>query len=393
MSGSDVIGVGLIGLGTVGGGVAQLLKANEALYEKRCGKRIEVRGVLVRNVEKARASGLVAADLITDDVEAFFGMSDVDVVAELAGGIDKAGGYVRRAISSGRHVVTANKALLAAEGAELFGVARQAGVAIGFEASCAGGIPCITALQYGLMANRIEGLMGILNGTCNYMLTEMKQAGKSYEQALADAQAEGYAEADPTLDVTGRDAADKLAILSSLAFGERVSSDQVSSIGIDGLEADDVRVGASAGFDLKLLGVARPVDGGGLSLMVEPCYVPASGVLAGVKGAFNALLVEGDAVGQVMLYGPGAGRGPTASAVVSDLLNVANGWAVRASVGMGLTPDAYEDAQVVPAEQRRGDFAVRASGSQDLMVYRDLTAGEAAAKAGGGRVLRVMEGV
>ncbi|QDU70965.1 homoserine dehydrogenase [Mucisphaera calidilacus] len=390
MSAEKTIGIGIIGLGTVGGGVAQLLRDNAELYARRAGRRIEVRSVLVRNVEKARAAALVDPELVTDDPDVFFGTDGIRVVVELAGGIEHAERFVRRTLESGRHVVTANKALLAAKGPELFALAHRHGVTIGFEASCAGGIPCITAICFGLMANRISGLLGILNGTCNYMLTEMKEAGKSYEQALADAQAAGYAEADPTLDVTGRDAADKLAILSSLAFERRVAADQVDSIGIDALDADDVTAGLSAGYELKLLGVARDVDGK-LSLMVEPCYVPKEGVLAGVRGPFNALFVEGDAVGKAMFYGPGAGREATASAVVSDLINTASGWYASAMSQMKLTPNFHEPADVVASGERVGTFALRSAGSQDLQLLVNVTADTARERAGeGGRAIRVI---
>ncbi|MEQ9454132.1 MAG: homoserine dehydrogenase [Phycisphaeraceae bacterium] len=391
MSTHRTVGVGLIGLGTVGGGVAQLLRDHAELYEKRCGASVEVRSVLVRDAAKAAGTGLVDPALITDDPEVFFAANDMNIVAELAGGIDRAGYYVRRSIETGRHVVTANKALLAAQGSELFAQARLHAVSIGFEASCAGGIPCITALKFGLMANRFVSLVGILNGTCNYMLTEMKEKKKSYGQALADAQAAGYAEADPTLDVSGRDAADKLAILSSLAFGCRISSGQVGAIGIDTLDEHDVAAGIAAGYELRLLGMAT-LAGGSLSLMVEPCYVPAGGILAGVRSANNALMIEGDAVGRVMLYGPGAGRGPTASAVVSDLLNIASGWYPAAFETMGLTPDLHADAELLPADGRLGDFAIRSQGSSSLEFLRGVTAAQAHQQADGGRALRVYEG-
>lgn len=336
---NETIGIGMIGCGTVGGGVADLLREQADLYSHRIGQPIELRRVLVRNVEKAKSSGEVGAGLLTDDAEAFFATEDVSIVVEVAGGTGAVGDLVRRALRAGKHVVTANKSLLAADGVELFALAREHGVSIAFEASCAGGIPCVTALQFGLMANRVAGLYGILNGTCNYILTEMTRGGKTYSDALREAQEAGFAEADPTLDVSGQDAAQKLAILAALAYGVRVPEDRVTATGVDQLDLTDLRYGDELGYDIKLLGIAESDENGAIVAAVRPCFIAKDQPLAQVGGAFNALSVFGHAVGHTMFYGPGAGRFPTASAVVSDILNVAAGWYPAAFSKMRLTPD------------------------------------------------------
>ncbi len=353
------MGVGMIGLGTVGGGVAQMLAEHAELYARRCGKRLVLRSVVVRDVAKAKASGLVDPAMVGDDVLALLG-EDVDVVVEVAGGVEVAKGYVEQALRAGKHVVTANKALLAAHGPELFALARGHGVSVAFEASCGGGIPCVTALMFGLMGNAFVGMYGILNGTCNYILTEMTQKGRTYGEALADAKAKGYAEADETLDVSGADAAQKLAVLASLAFGVSLRGSDVPCEGIETLDLADVGFGAALGYDIKLIASAeRGEDGGGLFVSTRPCFVSKDTQLAQVHGADNALSVVGDAVGHVMLYGPGAGRGPTASAVVSDLLNVASGWYGRAFAEMGLTPDLHEGAVLCDAADGVSRFYLR----------------------------------
>lgn len=352
------VGVGLIGLGTVGGGVAELLREHAELYRQRFGKRIELRGVLVRDVAKAGKTGLLDAEKITDDAEAFLGDASIDVVVEVAGGGVGVETMVRRSLESGRHVVTANKSLLADKGAELFALARRHGVSIAFEASCGGGIPCVTGLTQGLMANRITGLYGILNGTCNFILTAMTRCGLTYDDALVESQRLGYAEADPTLDVSGADAGQKLAILAALAFG--ITIPEVGCVGVDGLSLEDLRFGREMGYDVKLLGIAeRAGPGEPVSVGVEPCFLHERDLLTPVRGAFNALVVEGDAIGPVMFYGQGAGRGPTASAVVSDLLNVVSGAYPAAFAGTSLTPDRGESVELLPADEVRGRFFLR----------------------------------
>ncbi|MDX1682106.1 MAG: homoserine dehydrogenase [Phycisphaeraceae bacterium] len=350
--------VGMIGCGTVGSGVARLLRDKAELYAGRAGVEIELARVLVRSPDRYTDHDGLADVAVTDDPDQFFG--DLDIVIELAGGRDSVGDLVRRALESGCHVVTANKALLAAEGPELFALAREHDVAIAFEASCGGGIPMITALKFGLMANQIQALYGILNGTCNYILTAMSREGCGYDEALSSAQELGYAEADPTLDVSGRDAAEKLAILASLAFGVKVSPDQVACRGIEGLDLTDLQFGAELGYDMKLLAIAEQ-NGEGLSLRTEPCLIHRDQPLAQVHGPFNALSAFGDAVGHSMYLGRGAGEQPTASAVVSDLLNLAGGWYPQAFGQMNIWPGAGVEAGAQVSEALHSRFYVRIS--------------------------------
>ena len=360
MASQSEIGVGMIGCGTVGAAVASLLRDEAALYAHRAGRPIKLRRVLVRDTAKARGCDAIDPATLTDDPEQFFATDDMPIVIEVAGGAGPVSGYVRRALESGKHVATANKSLLAAEGTDLFALARKHDVSIAFEASCAGGIPCVTALQQGLMANEIRGLYGILNGTCNFILSAMTQRAEPYANALKEAQDLGYAEADPTLDVSGADAAQKLAILASLAFGADVREQHVRTAGIDTLELDDIRFGRELDYDIKLLAIAeRTGDDDKVALDVEPCFIHDHELLAKVDGAYNALSVYGHAVGHTMQFGPGAGGMPTASAVVSDLLNIASGWYPVAFSQMRLTPDANGPAHVVPREQLRSRFYLR----------------------------------
>ena len=369
------IGIGLIGLGTVGSGVAQLLSDEAELYARRLGARLEVRRVLVRDVDKAIRQQVVPPQCITTDAEAFFATADMPIVVEVAGGKGVVSGFVRQALESGRHVVTANKALLAAEGVELFTLARRQGVSVAFEASVCGGIPVLTALQFGLMANRVQGLYGILNGTCNYILTEMTRQQKPYDVALAEAQAQGFAEADPTLDVSGRDAAEKLAILASLAYGMQVRGGDVTAEGIDTLQLDDIRFGAELGYDIKLLGISEHWPGeAAVSANVQPCFIHRTDLIAQVAGSFNALLVKGHAAGPTMYYGRGAGRLPTASAVVSDLLNVASGWYGQAFRALQLTPDCSGPARLVPVDDLWSRFYIRVNALDRPGTMAQITA-------------------
>lgn len=358
------IGVGLIGCGTVGSGVARLLRDQADLYQQRLGgASIRLRRVLVRDPDKHRASDLVASDLLTADADAFFATEGMSIVIEVAGGGDTIAGYLRRALSMGKHVVTANKSALAAYGTELFELAHGHDASIAFEAACGGGIPIITAIQFGLMANEIQALYGILNGTSNYILTAMTRQNKSYEQALAEAQQKGFAEADPTLDVSGHDAAQKLAILSALAFGGRLSDQTMACQGIDRLDQTDIRFGAELGYDIKLLAIGQRVDNDagsmGLSLCTAPCFIRDDNPLAQVHGSFNALLVCGHAVGRTMYYGPGAGAMPTASAVVSDLLNVASGWYPKAFSQMNLWSDCLAPIKILDDDDLKSRFYLR----------------------------------
>ena len=380
------IGVGMIGFGTVGSGVAKLLYEQADLYAQRVGKTIELQRVLIRDPVKHQANGVVPPGLFTDDAESFFATADMPVVIEVAGGGDDIAGYFRRALSQGKHVVTANKSLLASHGPELFALAHQHNAAVAFEASCGGGIPIVTALQFGLMANRIDALYGILNGTCNYILTAMTQHGRSYSDALGEAQAKGYAEADPTLDVSGQDAAQKLVILASLAFGVRADSDQMRCEGIDRLDLTDVRFGAELGYDIKLLGIAqRCSDGSGgsvgmgvsadaISLCTQPCFIHKEATLAQVHGSFNALSVFGHAVGHTMSMGPGAGSLPTASAVVSDLINIVAGWYPQAFAAMNLWPDAHSPVKVLNPDELESRYYLRINAKDTPGVMAQVSA-------------------
>ena len=352
------IGIGMIGCGTVGSGVVKLLRDHGDLYAKRCGHRLELCSVLVRDLDKARQGGSVDPQLVTDDADAFFATDNMQVIIEVAGGVGAIGDYVRRAIKSGRHIVTANKSLLGAEGAQLYALARKHQVAIAFEASCGGGIPIVTALQFGLMANDIHAMYGILNGTCNYILTEMTQRGSAYDDVLKQAQQLGYAEADSALDVSGRDAAQKLAVLASIAFGVHVADEDVWSEGIDTLHLDDIRFGRELGYDIKLLAIAERTQEG-VSVRVHPCFIHGDQQLANVHGSFNALSVYGHATGHTMYFGRGAGQMPTAGAVVSDLLNVAGGWYQQAFLNMNLWPDTDQPATITDAADLCGRFYLR----------------------------------
>jgi len=352
------IGIGLIGCGTVGSGVVELLTSQADQYAARIGKRLNVRKILVRDIAKAKNNKVAPAELLTDDPEQLFGDSEISIVIEVAGGAGVISKYVRRSLEAGKHIVTANKSLLAAEGPELFALARENNACIAFEASCGGGIPIITALKFGLMANRIDALYGILNGTCNYILTEMTQKGKTYATALSEAQEAGFAEADPTLDVSGKDAAQKLAVLASLGFGVRIAEDQVLNNGIDSLDLSDIRFGSEMGYDIKLLAIAERTDHG-LSLGVEPCFVHNNDMIAQVHGSFNALSVYGNATGHTMYYGRGAGQLPTASAVVSDLLNVASGWYPNAFSGMTIWPDLQDSTTPADRSELNSRFYLR----------------------------------
>ena len=317
--------VGLLGLGTVGAGTLAVLQRNAALIAARAGRRIEVRRVAVRNLARARATlgdaqgrGLELCDNAGDVVQA----SDIDVVVEAIGGTGVARELVLQALAHGKHVVTANKALLAEHGGEIFAAAQAQGVVVAYEGAVAVSIPIIKALREGLAANRIEWVAGIINGTSNFILSAMRTEGLDFAQALARAQALGYAEADPALDVGGVDAAHKLSLLAANAFGTQPPFAQVQVQGIDTLDAVDIGFAWKLGFSVKLLGVARRCADG-LELRVHPALLPADHLLAQVHGRMNAVMVQSDAAGTTLYYGAGAGAEPTASAVVADLVDLA----------------------------------------------------------------------
>ncbi|VVE15401.1 homoserine dehydrogenase [Pandoraea anhela] len=314
------IKLGLLGLGTVGYGAFQVLARNQEEIQRRAGRGIEITKVAVRNVERAR--GLVGhAAVVTGDPFEVVNDPAIDVVVETIGGYDLTKELVLKAIENGKHVVTANKALLAVYGNEIFAAARKANVMVAFEAAVAGGIPIIKALREGLTANRIQWIAGIINGTTNFILSEMRDKGIDFDVALADAQRLGYAEADPTFDIEGVDAAHKLTLMSAIAFGVPVQFDRAYVEGITKLSALDIKYAEELGYRIKLLGITRRAQAG-IELRVHPTLIPAKRLIANVEGAMNAVLVQGDAVGATLYYGKGAGAEPTASAVVADIVDV-----------------------------------------------------------------------
>jgi homoserine dehydrogenase len=314
------IRVGLLGLGTVGRGTFEVLRRNQDVIRRRAGRGIEVAMIGVRDVARARAH-VGSAVPVTDRLQDVVRHPDIDIVVELIGGHEPARALVLDAIAHDKHVVTANKALLAVHGNEIFDAARRMGVMVAFEAAVAGGIPIIKALREGLTGNRIEWIAGIINGTSNFILSRMRDTGDAFAAALAQAQALGYAEADPRFDIDGTDAAHKLAILAAIAFGVPIRFDAAHVEGIAELAAEDIRYAEQMGYRIKLLGITR-LTPAGIELRVHPTLVPMQRLLANVEGAMNAVLVKGDAVGTTMYYGPGAGSEPTASAVVADLVDV-----------------------------------------------------------------------
>ncbi len=314
------INVGLLGIGTVGGGTWEVLKRNADEIQRRAGRAIRITRVADKALARARAIVKGRAK-VTGDAFAVVRAADIDIVVELIGGTTLAKDLVLEAIRHGKHVVTANKALLATHGNEIFAAAQKRGVMVAFEAAVGGGIPIIKALREGLSANRIEWIAGIINGTSNFILSEMRDKGLPFATALADAQAKGYAEADPTFDIEGIDAAHKLTILSALAFGIPMQFRKAYTEGISKLTREDIAYAEELGYRIKLLGITKRTAQG-IELRVHPTLVPAKRLIANVEGVMNAILVKGDAVGPTLYYGAGAGSQPTASAVVADLVDV-----------------------------------------------------------------------
>ncbi len=314
--------IGLLGIGTVGSGTYKVLARNQEEIRRRAGRAIEIAMVADLDVERAR--GIVGDHVqVVSDARQVIANPDIDIVVELIGGYGVAKDLVLAAIAAGKHVVTANKALLAVHGNEIFAAAREKGVMVAFEAAVAGGIPIIKALREGLTANRIEWIAGIINGTTNFILSEMRDKGLDFDVVLKEAQRLGYAEADPTFDIDGVDAAHKATIMSAIAFGVPVQFDQAHVEGIRGLQAEDIKHAEALGYRIKLLGITRRrADAGGIELRVHPTLVPAKRLIANVEGAMNAVVVQADAVGTTLYYGKGAGAEPTASAVVADLVDI-----------------------------------------------------------------------
>jgi homoserine dehydrogenase len=362
--------IALAGLGTVGSGTLRLLQQNAELLTSRGGRRIVVAAVAARDRRKDRGIDLAGIQWF-GDAKAMAAEPEVDVVVELIGGADGiALDVVKTALDRGKHVVTANKALMAHHGTELAKLAESKGVALAFEAAVAGGIPIMKTLREGLAANRINRIYGILNGTSNFVLTTMRETGRDFAEVLAEAQKLGYAEADPSFDIDGVDAAHKLAILTSVAFGAAVDIGGVYVEGIRHITALDIGYAAELGFRIKLLGLARPTEHG-IEQRVHPCMVPRSTPIAHVDGVFNAIMVEGDYCGRIMLEGRGAGAEPTASAVVADLLDIA---AERRSPSFSVAAAELLSRPASPMERHRGAYYVRLMVMDQPGVIADVAA-------------------
>ena len=368
------IRVGLLGLGTVGCGVWETLLTNRDEIANRAGHHIEIRRIAVRDVARARA---IVGDRVPvgDDPFAVVAADDVDVVAELIGGTGIARELVLAAVARGKHVVTANKALLAVHGNEVFDAASRHQVMIAFEAAVAGGIPIIKAMREGLTANRIEWFAGIINGTTNFILSEMRDKGLAFDAVLREAQRLGYAEADPTFDIEGIDAAHKATLLASIAFGVPVQFDRAYVEGISALAEEDIRYAEKLGYRIKLLGIGRRRSDG-IELRVHPTLIPARRLLANVEGAMNAVWVKGDVVGHTMYYGKGAGKEPTASAVVADLVDVArmiSADPVNRVPHLAFQPDRMTDSPILPRGRIRTAYYLRMQVADEPGVLADIT--------------------
>ncbi|MFT7228120.1 MAG: homoserine dehydrogenase [Methylophilaceae bacterium] len=354
------LNVAIIGLGTVGGGTYTVLKRNGVEMARRTGIDIKVTHVADRNIE--RANELTRGDVeITDDAFALVANPAIEVVVELIGGITIAKDIVLKAIENKKHVVTANKALIAMHGNEIFSAAQKMGVMVAYEAAVAGGIPIIKALRESMGANRIEWLAGIINGTTNFILTEMREKGLAYQDVIGEAQRLGYAEADPTFDVEGIDAAHKLVIMSAIAFGMPLKFDEIYTEGITQLSQVDIKYAEELGYIIKLLAVTKRTDKG-VELRVHPTLIPEKRLVANVNGAMNAVLVQGDAVGPTLYYGAGAGAEPTASAVIADLIDIArlkNTNDIQRAPALGYQADQVQDLTVLPIAEITSAYYLR----------------------------------
>jgi len=350
-------GIAIIGCGTVGGGTALLLHNDRDFLSKRSGCKVNLTYVADMNLSHARSIGLPES-LLTEDSSKAINDVRTGIVIELIGGLKAAKSIIEQALKAGKHVITANKALVAHHGKELFALARANNVSLSFEASCAGGIPIVRTLCDGLIANQIDAIYGIVNGTCNFILSEMTEKGKSYDDVLKQAQDDGLAEADPTLDVSGHDSAHKIAIMSSLAFGKSVDYHKIQVTGIDKLNLFDISTGTDLGYIIKLIAQAKKTDSG-ISLRVHPAFIEEHHPLARVSGPFNAISVYGHAVGHTMYYGRGAGDMPTASAVVSDVIAVLRGQAQAMFNELGFWPDQTEPAVQLDPQDEISRFYLR----------------------------------
>ncbi|TFW70764.1 homoserine dehydrogenase [Methylotenera oryzisoli] len=367
------LNVGILGLGTVGGGTYTVLKRNASEITRRTGVAINVVQVADRNLANAKA---LATDAdVTDDAFAVVNNPAVDVVVELIGGYTLSRELVLKAIANKKHVVTANKALIALHGNEIFAAAKANNVIVAFEAAVAGGIPIIKALREGLGANRVEWVAGIINGTTNFILTEMREKGLNFADVLGEAQRLGYAEADPTFDVEGIDAAHKLTIMSAIAFGMPMKFEQAYTEGITKLEQVDIKYAEELGYRVKLLGITKRTDNG-VELRVHPTLIPEKRLVANVNGAMNAVVVKGDAVGPTLYYGAGAGAEPTASAVVADLMDVArliDATSAQRVPYLAFQPEQVQDLAILPIDEVQSAYYLRLRASDKPGVLADVT--------------------
>ncbi len=373
MSSYPPVKIGLLGLGTVGGGVTHVLARNAEEISRRAGREIMISHAAARNLDTttARTAGIK----LTGEALEVVNDPDISIIVELLGGYEPARSLVLRALANGKHVVTANKALIAKHGNEIFAAAQAAGTMVGFEAAVAGGIPIIKAIREGLAGNRLEWVAGIINGTANFILTEMRDKGRDFPDVLAEAQALGYAEADPTFDVEGIDAAHKLTILASIAFGIPLQFDKVYIEGIGRITREDVAYAEQLGYRIKHLGIARR-DERGAQLRVHPTLIPQRQLLASVSGVMNAVLVRGDAVGQSLFYGAGAGAEPTASAVVADIIDVVRTLTVDPDnrvPHLAFQPDALSDLPVLPMTEVETCYYLRLQAVDRSGVLADVT--------------------
>ena len=368
------IRVGLLGIGTVGSGTFNVLKRNQEEIRRRAGRGIEI--TMVADLDVARARALVGDGvLVVDDARKVVASPDIDIVIELIGGYGIAKALVLEAIESGKHVVTANKALLAVHGTEIFAAAHRQGVMVAFEAAVAGGIPIIKALREGLSANSIQWIAGIINGTTNFILSEMRDKGLDFGVVLKEAQKLGYAEADPTFDIEGEDAAHKATLMSAIAFGIPVQFDKAYVEGITALAAQDIRYAEQLGYRIKLLGITKRVAGG-IELRVHPSLIPAKRLLANVEGAMNAVVVHGDAVGTTLYYGKGAGSEPTASAVIADLVDITRLHTADPEhrvPHLAFQPDEMSDLAIVPMSEIVTSYYLRLNVADEAGVLASVT--------------------
>ena len=368
------IQVGLLGMGTVGSGTFNVLRRNQEEIKRRAGRGIEI--AMVADLDVAKAQALCGDSVkVVNDARQVIANPDIDIVVELIGGYGIAKALVLEAIAAGKHVVTANKALLAVHGTEIFAAAHAKGVMVAFEAAVAGGIPIIKALREGLTANSIQWVAGIINGTTNFILSEMREKGLDFEVVLKEAQRLGYAEADPTFDIEGVDAAHKATLMSALAFGIPVQFDKAYTEGITKLGAADIKYAEQLGYRIKLLGITKRTDAG-IELRVHPSLVPTSRLIANVEGAMNAVMVQGDAVGTTLYYGKGAGSEPTASAVIADLVDITRlhtADPLNRVPHLAFQPNAMSNLKILPMSEVVTSYYLRLRVADEAGVLAKLT--------------------